>query len=76
MEESINSVMSWLQSVAPWVKYLFMGLGVLVLGGQTYVLITPNKEDDAWLAKIEAMPVVGHLLRAFRAFAPWQKKDK
>lgn len=58
----------------PVVGFVFMGLGALVILGQAYVAISPSKDDDAFLAKVEAIPVLGHILKALASFAPIQKK--
>jgi len=55
---------------------IFTILGGLVVIGQTYVALSPSKNDDAWLAKLEEKPMIGPILKAIRAFAPIQKKDK
>ena len=70
----VDSILVWLQGVWEPAKYVLMALGVAVMAGQAYVLATPKKEDDAWLAKLEAKPIIGHLLRALRSFAPWKPK--
>lgn len=59
----------------PWLSYVLMGLGSLVLLGYAYVKATPTQDDDAWYAKVEAMAVVGPLMKALVSFSPLQRKD-
>ena len=51
-------------------------LGTLVVLGQTYIFLTPTQDDDAWYAKMEAIPLVGQILKALAKFAPIQRKEK
>lgn len=57
----------------PWGALALGVLGALVVIAQGFVLFTPSPNDDNWLAKALALPVVGPFLLAVRAFAPWQK---
>ena len=57
--------------------YAALGLaltGTAVVVAQAYVALTPTKSDDAWYAKVEALPVVGGFVRALVTFAPVQRK--
>jgi len=72
----LQGILDMLAGLHPIVPLVLAGLGGLVVAGQAYVMVSPSKDDDAWLAKIEAMPVVGSILRGLKAFAPIQKKDK
>ena len=56
--------------------YILSGLGSLVVMGQTYVAMTPSKDDDAKLQKLEKRPFLGMIFRIVRSFAPIQRKDK
>jgi len=58
----------------PILNSILMLLGTLVVIGQTYVALTPSLSDDAWLAKVEDMPGIGHLLSMLVAFAPIERK--
>lgn len=66
----VNSIISQF----PIVGHVLMGLGGLVVLGQVIVAITPSKSDDAFLAKLQEKPIIGHLLKALMSFAPIQKK--
>jgi len=70
----MEAVLMMLASLHPAIPLVLAALGGLVVLGQAYVALTPSQSDDAWVAKIEAMPMVGALLQALRAFAPIQKK--
>ena len=60
----------------PQITMVLSALGSLVILGQVYVAITPSKDDDAWYAKLEAIPVLGQLLVVIKSFSPIQRKDK
>ena len=49
-------------------------LGMLVVLGQAYVAITPTQNDDAWFAKLEAIPLLGAIIKFAASFAPIQRK--
>jgi hypothetical protein len=70
----MESVLMMLAALHPAIPLVLTMLGGLVVLGQAYVALTPSQSDDAWVAKVEAMPIVGPLLQALRAFAPIQKK--
>lgn len=71
----IEAVLGMLVAKFPAVGFVLMGLGGLVVIGLVYVKLTPNVEDDALVAKIEAMPIVGDLLKALKSFSPVQRKE-
>lgn len=72
----LQGIFDMLSGLHPAVPLVLAGLGALVVLGQAYVMVSPSKNDDAWLAKIESMAVVGAILKGLKAFAPIQKKDK
>ena len=72
--EGLVKVLQDLAAKVPVLALVLGVLGSLVIVGQMIVLLTPSKADDAWLAKLKEMPVVGMLLKALEAFAPIQKK--
>lgn len=51
-------------------------LGSLVVLGGVVVGMTPSLEDDAWLAKVEASPLLGGVYKALASFSPIHKKPK
>lgn len=70
----MESLLMMLAALHPAIPLVLAALGGLVVLGQAYVVLTPSQNDDAWVAKLEAMPIIGSLLQALRAFAPIQKK--
>lgn len=71
----MEQFLEMLAGLHPAIPVVLAVLGSLVLLGQAYVAITPSQDDDAWFAKLEAVPVLGTLLKALKAFAPVQRKD-
>ncbi len=57
----------------PVVSMILMVLGALVALGQMVIVATPSTADDAWWAKIKALPLIGPILTMLANFAPWQK---
>ena len=72
--EDLSALLEMLKGLHPAIPIALAGLGTLVVLGQTVVLLTPSKADDAWLAKLDSVPLLGSLLKALRSFAPLQKK--
>jgi len=72
----MEQILVFLVGLHPAIPVVLAALGGLVVLGQAYVIMTPTKEDDAWFAKLETVPVLGQLLKALTAFAPVQRKDK
>lgn len=58
----------------PWIALGLKGLGLLVVVGSAWIAITPTQADDAWYARMEAIPFIGQALRFLGAFAPIQRK--
>jgi len=57
------------------IEYVLMGLGILVVLGFAVVKITPSKADDAFVTKLEGIPVLGQLIKFLVAFSPVQRKE-
>ena len=70
----LGSLLPWLASLHPIVPVVLAALGCLVVLGQTVVALTPSAADDALASKLEALPLVGPLLKALASFAPIQRK--
>ena len=51
-------------------KTAAMILGILVVAGQTIVLLTATKKDDEALNKLKAIPLVGKLISFLVSFSP------
>jgi hypothetical protein len=71
----MEALLAYLTTVSPIVQPVLMGLGSLVVLGQIYVTLTPNPEDDNFFGKLEAIPFLGQLIQAVKAFAVIKKKD-
>ena len=69
----IESILNMIQGL-PVINWILPILGIVVVAAQAIVIITPSPKDNALMAKLEAIPVLGHLIRALKSFAPWQKK--
>ena len=70
----MESFLVILAGLHPAIPLVLAGLGGLVILGQAYVALTPTQDDDAWFAKLEAMPMLGQILKAVKSFAPIQRK--
>ena len=71
----LNVIVQGLVSSYPKIALVLGTLGTLVIIGQAYVLMTPNKDDDAWFAKLESIPLLGQFVVIVRNFAPVQRKE-
>ena len=71
-----SEIIAFLAGLHPIVPFVLMGLGSVVVIGQAVVVVTPSPDDDAWLAKVYNVPILGPFLKALAAFAPIQKKPK
>lgn len=73
---SVEAIIEMIHQYLPEsVQVVLMMLGGLVCLGYAYVKASPKKEDDQWLQKIEAMPIVGLLLRVLVALSPVDRKE-
>jgi Na+-transporting NADH:ubiquinone oxidoreductase subunit NqrC len=71
----LNNVMEFLKGLHPVIPLVLSLLGALVVVGGIYVKLTPNQDDDAWFAKLEAMPVLGQILKVLIAMSPVRRKE-
>lgn len=69
-------VLDFLNTLAPWVSYIFMGLGAAVVVGTVVDNLIPDEKDKGFMKKIMAIPVLGSLLEALKRFSPFNTKDK
>lgn len=73
--EQLVELEKLIQQYAPQaVIFGLMGLGALVVLGYAYIAATPSKDDDMWLQKLEAKPVVGWALKLLVRFSPVARK--
>lgn len=69
----VNFLMPLLQKL-PVVLPVLMGAGSLIVAGESYIESTENKDDDAWLAKLYAKPVLAIVLGIVKKFSLVGKK--
>lgn len=72
----MDTLIQYIQGLAPWVDQGLMILGSMVVIGQIYVSMTPSPEDDAAFNKLYDIRLLGDLLKAVAKFAVVQKKPK
>lgn len=70
----MDQVLAVLGGLHPIVNIILVCLGALVVLGYAYVKMTPTQDDDAWWAKMEAIPVLGVLLQGLSKMSPVQRK--
>jgi len=69
-------VLEFLMTLAPWVSYLFIGLGALVVVGTVIDNLIPDEKDHGFMKKLLATPILGDVLRALKKFSPFNSKEK
>lgn len=72
----MDAIVIALAGAHPVVAAVLAGLGALVVVGLTVVAMTPSQEDDAFVEKMKAIPLLGQLILALQNFSPIQKKPK
>jgi hypothetical protein len=72
----IQWVLGFLTNLAtsnPIVHAIVVVVATLVLAGQAIVTVTPTTADDAFWAKIQALPIVGQFIVWLTKWAPFHK---
>lgn len=64
-------VLDFFVTLAPWVSYIFISLGSLVVIGTAVDTMIPDEKDHGFMKTIMAIPVVGDLLKAIAKFSPF-----
>lgn len=73
----VDKIVELILKFAPQPVVLVLALlGALVVLGAAYVKLTPSQSDDAWWSKLEAMPVLGVVLKVLVRFSPLARKDE
>jgi len=68
-------ILTWLEGLAPWVKYVLMGLGsITVIGTFINGMIPATSKEAGFMNKILAIPVLGSLLQSLANFSPFNNK--
>lgn len=76
LDSLIQWVLGFLGNLAtsnPIVHLIVVILATLVVAGQAIVTVTPTTADDAFWAKIKAIPLVGQFIVWLTNFAPFHK---
>lgn len=71
----LSAMLLWVNGIHPIAHLVLLVLGSLVVLATIYVKLTPSLEDDAILAKAEAMPIVGALIKGLIHFSVIQRKE-
>lgn len=69
-------VFAFLTGLAPWVNYVLIGLGSLVIIGTGIDAMVDDTVDKGFMKKIMAIPVLGSFLEALKRFSPFNIKEK
>ena len=76
MEQSvIDQAVAFLLPMAPIVKTIFMGLGLLTVIGLTVDSLLDDKIDGGFMKKIMTIPVLGAVLKTMTKFSPMNYKE-
>lgn len=65
----LQMVLDWLVQKVPVLPAILAGIGSLVVAMTAFVAATPNQDDDAFLAKLKAIPVLGSVLEFLERFS-------
>ena len=68
-------IFEFLKGLAPWVSYVLIGLGSLVVIGMGVDYIIPDSVDKGFMGKILNVPILGMVLKALSKFSPFNFKD-
>jgi hypothetical protein len=68
-------VVTFLSSLAPWVKYIFIGIGAAVVIGTAVDSMIDDKVDGGFMKKVLAVPVLGDFLSFLTRFSPFNIKQ-
>ena len=72
---NLEPVFDFLMSLAPWVSYVLIGLGTLVVVGTGVDKVIPDEYDKGFMKFVLGIPVLGVLLKAVAKFSPFHVKD-
>ena len=70
-----SPILEFLKNLAPWVNYIFVGLGSLVIIGTAVDYSIPDEKDHGFMKKILAVPILGDLLKALTKFSPFNTRQ-
>jgi len=69
-----TAILTFLGTLAPWVGYVLMGLGALVVIGLAVDKIVPDQYDKNFMGKLMNVPILGQILLALCKFSPFTQK--
>ena len=69
-----ETLVNFLMTLAPWVKYVFIGLGSLAVAGTAIDAAVPDEKDKGFMKKIMKIPVLGGFLEFIKRFSPFNIK--
>ena len=67
-------VFDFLLGLAPWVQYVLIGLGSVVVIGTAIDAAVDDTVDHGFMKKVMAIPVLGSFLEALKRFSPFNVK--
>lgn len=68
-------IFNWLIGLAPWVSYVFIALGTLVVLGIGIDKMIPDEKDKGFMKYVLKIPVLGKLLEAIAKFSPFNVRE-
>lgn len=71
----IGMILSMLLGKFPFLAGVFFCLGLLIVIARVLIKFSPTKKDDAWLAAIMLIPLVGPIVSALVAFSPVKESE-
>lgn len=71
----IGQILDFLVGVLPVAGVILQVLGSLVVLSSVVVALTPSQDDDAFLVRIKAIPVLGALVVALERFSVVSRKE-
>lgn len=67
-------VFEFLKTLAPWVEYLLVGLGSLMVIASGIDSVVDDSKDGGFYKKIKNIPILGSFLGALEAFSIFRTK--
>jgi hypothetical protein len=74
MESLFKMVLDFITVQYPKSAAIIGSFASLLVFGRVYVAMTPSKEDDKFLQRLEKKPFIGIFFRVLAAFSPIQRK--
>ena len=71
-----SAILNYLATLAPWAPMVLTILGGLVVLAIVVDGIIPDEKDHGFSKKLLALPIIGPLLNALKAFSPFNTRNK